>query len=249
MLEVHEISTYYGNIQALKQVSLSVKKGEIVSLIGANGAGKTTLLNSISGIVPPREGQILFNGQDITHLPPETIVGLGIGQVPERRQVFSTLTVYDNLLLGGYLRLKRGEQQAVMDDMDFVFSLFPTLEERQKQIAGTLSGGEQQMLAVGRALMTGPKMLLLDEPSLGLAPLLVRNIFQVLERLRSEEIPILLVEQNAHAALSITDRAYVMETGKVVMHGTAQELIANEEVQKAYLGRRINQHREKTKPV
>ena len=243
MLEVREISTYYGNIQALKRVSLTVNRGELVSLIGANGAGKTTLLNSISGIVPPREGQILFDGHDITHLPPESIVGIGIGQVPERRQVFSTLTVYDNLLLGGYLRLRQGKHQEVMEDIKFIFKLFPILEERQKQLAETLSGGEQQMLAVGRALMTHPKMLLLDEPSLGLAPLLVRNIFQVLEQLRTEGISILLVEQNARAALSIADRAYVLETGRVVMQGSAQELIANEAVQKAYLGRRTHQNR------
>lgn len=240
MLEVREIFTYYGHIQALKGVSLEVQEGEIVSLIGANGAGKSTLLNSISGILTPREGKICLGGQEITHLAPEAIVSLGVSQVPERRQIFSTLTVPDNLLLGAYLRLRRGEKPSVLEDMEYVYSLFPVLQERQKQLAGTLSGGEQQMLAIGRGLMARPRMLLLDEPSLGLAPLLVKEIFQVLFRLKSEGTTILLVEQNARAALEISDRAYVLETGRVVLHGTPLELIANEDVQKAYLGRRTN---------
>lgn len=237
MLKVQDISTFYGHIHALKDVSLEVQAGEIVSLIGANGAGKTTLLNSISGIVPPSRGQILLNGQEITHLSAETIVGQGISQVPERRQVFGSLSVHDNLLLGAYLRLRKGERKAVNQDLDYVYSLFPRLEERHKQMAGTLSGGEQQMLAMGRGLMARPKVLLMDEPSLGLAPILVQEIFRVTQQLREANTTILLVEQNARAALEISDRGYVLETGYVVLQGTAQELITNEEVQQAYLGR------------
>lgn len=240
MLEVQEISTYYGNIQALKGVSIQVNQGEIVSLIGANGAGKSTLLNSVSGIVPSKRGVILLDGQEITHLPAETIVSLGVSQVPERRQVFSSLTVPDNLLLGAYLRLRRGEKKAVYEDREYVYTLFPILRERQRQLAGTLSGGEQQMLAIGRGLMARPKVLLLDEPSLGLAPLLVKEIFQVLLRLRSEGTTILLVEQNARTALDVSNRAYVLETGRIVLQGTPKELISNQEVQKAYLGKSMN---------
>jgi len=238
MLEIHDVSTYYGHIHALKEVSLEVHAGEIVSLIGANGAGKTTLLNSISGITPPRLGAILLDGQNITYLPSEAIVAQGISQVPERRQVFGNLTVRDNLTLGAYRRLqKRSRRQAVKQDMDYVFSLFPRLEERQKQQAGTLSGGEQQMLAIGRGLMARPKVLLLDEPSLGLAPILVQEILQIVQHLReNNNTTILLVEQNARAALSISDRGYVLETGQVVLSGTAEELSVNEDVQKAYLG-------------
>jgi branched-chain amino acid transport system ATP-binding protein len=237
MLEIQNISTFYGHIQALKEVSLEVDAGEIVSLIGANGAGKTTLLNSISGIVPAGQGQIFLDGQDITCLSPEGIVGQGICQVPERRQVFGTLTVQDNLTLGAYVRLRRRERGAVNQDIDYVFSLFPILKDRQKQLAGTLSGGEQQMLAIGRGLMARPKVLLLDEPSLGLAPILVHEIFQVIQHLREANTTILLVEQNARAALGIADRGYVLEAGQMVLSGTAQELIANKEVQQAYLGR------------
>ena len=240
MLEIRGISTFYGYIQALREVSLEVHHGEIVSLIGANGAGKSTLLNSISGIVHPSGGEILLDSKDITGLNPEAIVALGVSQVPERRQVFSTLTVPDNLLLGAYLRLRKGEGRAVQVDLDYIYSLFPVLKNREKQLAGTLSGGEQQMLAIGRGLMARPKVLLLDEPSLGLAPLLVKEIFQVLRRLGAEGTTILLVEQNARSALEISDRSYVLETGKVVLQGTPKELIANEEVQKAYLGRRTN---------
>lgn len=237
MLEVRGISTFYGHIHALKEVSLEVQAGEIVSLIGANGAGKTTLLNSISGIVPPSQGQILLDGQDIARWSPEAIVGQGISQVPERRQVFGSLSVHDNLLLGAYLRLRKGERKAVNQDIEYVYGLFPRLEERQKQAAGTLSGGEQQMLAMGRGLMARPKVLLMDEPSLGLAPILVQETFRVTQQLREANTTILLVEQNARAALEISDRGYVLETGYVVLSGTAQELITNEEVQQAYLGR------------
>lgn len=237
MLEIRGISTYYGHIQALKEVSLEVHSGEIVSLIGANGAGKTTLLGSISGTVPARRGQILLDGRDITRMSPEAIVGVGISHVPERRQVFGTLTVRDNLLLGAYVRLRHGQRQQVQQDLGYVFSLFPILKERQQQLAGTLSGGEQQMLAMGRGLMARPKVLLLDEPSLGLAPILVQEIFQVTQQLREANTTILLVEQNARAALEIADRGYVLETGHIVLSGTAQALIANEKVQQAYLGR------------
>ncbi|MFQ5399960.1 MAG: ABC transporter ATP-binding protein [Anaerolineae bacterium] len=237
MLQVKNISTYYGHIRALDDVSLEVNAGEIVSLVGANGAGKTTLLNSISGVVPPQHGHILLDGRDIARLPAEAIVGLGISQVPERRQVFGSLTVSDNLLLGAYLRLRRGEGGEVRQDMARMVEMFPILKERQDQMAGTLSGGEQQMLAIARGLMARPKVLLLDEPSLGLAPLLVQEIFQVLRTLRETGTTILLVEQNARAALEISDRGYVLETGRVVLAAAAGELIANEAVQKAYLGR------------
>ena len=237
MLELQSISTYYGHIQALNDVSLKVNAGEIVSLIGGNGAGKTTLLNSISGLVPPRRGQVSLNGQNLTGRPAEAIVAAGVSQVPERRQVFGSLSVRDNLTLGAYLRLRRGESGAVKQDLDYVYSLFPRLKEREKQPAGTLSGGEQQMLAIGRGLMARPKMLLLDEPSLGLAPILVQEIFQIIQNLRSGGVTLLLVEQNARAALSISDRGYVLEAGRLVMSGAADELIANESVQRAYLGR------------
>ncbi len=237
MLEVRAISTFYGHIHALKEVSLEVQAGEIVSLIGANGAGKTTLLNSISGIVPASQGQVLLDGQDITQLSAEAIVSVGISQVPELRQVFGTLSVHDNLILGAYLRLRRGEREAGNEDIEYVFGLFPILKERQNQMAGTLSGGEQQMLAMGRGLMARPKVLLMDEPSLGLAPILVQEIFRVTQQLQEANTTILLVEQNARAALEIADRGYVLETGNVVLSGTAQELITNKEVQQAYLGR------------
>lgn len=237
MLEIRDVSTFYGNIRALKEVTLEVQRGEIVSLIGANGAGKTTLLNTISGVVPPRQGQIWLAGQDITRLSAEAIVGLGISHVPERRQVFGALNVHDNLLLGAYLRLHRREGQAVKQDIEYIFGLFPILKERQKQLAGTLSGGEQQMLAIGRGLMARPKVLLLDEPSLGLAPILAHEILQVTRQLKATQTTILLVEQNARAALEIADRGYVLENGRVVLSGTAHDLMTNQEVQQAYLGR------------
>jgi len=243
MLEVQSVNTFYGRIQALKQVSLCVRQGEIVSLIGANGAGKTTLLNTVSGITPPRGGRIVFDGRVISGMSPERIVGMGISQVPERRQVFSTLSVLDNLILGAYLRFRHDSRATIERDLELVFGLFPILKERSKQPGGTLSGGEQQMLVVGRGLMARPKLLLLDEPSLGLAPLVVQEILRVVGQLREYGTTILLVEQNARAALRVADRAYVLETGHVVMEGTAAELAANEDVQKAYLGKQQQRNR------
>ncbi len=237
LLDIQALWTSYGHIVALKNISMQVYEGEIVAIIGANGAGKSTLLNSISGVVPARQGKIVFDGQEITRRPPDAIVGLGISQVPERRQIFSTLSVRDNLLLGAYLRLRQGKKQEVVKDLEYIFCLFSVLQEREQQLAGTLSGGEQQMLAIGRGLMARPRLLLLDEPSLGLAPLLVAEIFRTLEQLRRRGTTILLVEQNARQALEISDRAYVLETGRIELSGRSKDLIANEEVKKAYLGR------------
>lgn len=236
LLEIRDINTYYGSIHALKDVSIHVDRGEIVTVIGANGAGKTTLLNTISGVLHSRSGEILFDGQGIGKLSPDKVVRVGISQVPERRQVFSTLNVLDNLLLGAYLRRGRDKRDQVRTDLDSVFEIFPVLKDRQKQMGGTLSGGEQQMLALGRGLMAKPKLLLLDEPSLGLAPLLVREIFRVAGELREHGTTILLVEQNARAALRLADRGYVLETGEVVVEGTSEELLGDERVQEAYLG-------------
>lgn len=235
MLEIRDIWTFYGSIRALEGVSLEMHPGEIVALIGANGAGKTTLLNTISGLVPARRGQILLDGQDLTRLRAERIVAAGISHVPERRQVFSVLSVYDNLLLGAYLRLRK-ERREVNQDIESMFSLFPILKERQNQAAGTLSGGEQQMLAIARGLVARPRVLLLDEPSLGLAPILVHEIFRIIRQLGTNNTAILLVEQNARAALDISDRGYVLETGRITLSGTTTELIANEKVRQAYLG-------------
>ncbi len=237
MLQVSEVSTFYGRIQALSAVSLQVQPGEIVSLIGANGAGKTTLLNTISGILTAGSGEIHFDGRPITHLPAEQIVRMGISHVPERRQLFGSLTVLENLTLGAYARAGRDGRAAIRRSMERVFELFPVLRERSAQLAGTLSGGEQQMVAVGRGLMANPRLMLLDEPSLGLAPLLVREIFEIVAELRRAGTTILLVEQNARAALRVADRAYVLENGRIALHGTAAELAADEAVQKAYLGR------------
>ena len=237
LLETRRVSTFYGQIQALDDVQLQVGEGEIVAIIGANGAGKTTLLNTVCGVHPPREGEVIFCGQDITQLPTERIVRLGISHVPERRQVFGTMSTLDNLILGAYHRYGKEKKEDIEADMEYVFQLFPILKERQKQMAGTLSGGEQQMLAIGRGLMAKPRLLLLDEPSLGLAPLLVREIFRVMAELREHGTTILLVEQNARAALRIADRAYVLETGKVALEGMAEELLADERVQSAYLGK------------
>jgi branched-chain amino acid transport system ATP-binding protein len=233
LLEVHDIHTYYGNIHALRGISIGVEEGEIVTLIGGNGAGKSTTLNTISGITPARSGQVMLAGQDITSLPPHEIVELGITQAPEGRRVFARLTVRDNLDLGAYTRRDRDGME---NSLRQVYDIFPRLEERATQPGGTLSGGEQQMLAIGRALMAQPRVLLLDEPSMGLAPILVQEIFDVVKRLNEAGTTILLVEQNAQAALSICDRGYVLQTGEIVLSGTGTELLKNEMVRKAYLG-------------
>jgi len=233
MLQINEIDVYYGAIQALKKMSFTVKQGNIVTLIGANGAGKTTTLKTISGLLRPKNGSIIFNNQDITKTAPEKIVSLGISQVPEGRRVFPTMSVMENLEMGAYLRR---DKKSIADDIENVFTRFPRLKERQKQMAGTLSGGEQQMLAIGRALMARPTLMLMDEPSMGLAPLLVKEIFSIIKEINERGTTILLVEQNARMALSIADQAYVIETGEIVLQGSAQELLNSEEVKKAYLG-------------
>lgn len=234
LLEVNDIHTYYGKIHALKGISLSVEEGEVVTLIGSNGAGKSTTLNTICGITPAAEGKVKLQGEDITALPPHEIVLRGIGQSPEGRKIFARLTVRDNLEMGAYTRT---DPQGIIQDLEYVFSLFPRLKEREKQFGGTLSGGEQQMLAMGRALMARPKILLLDEPSMGLAPLLVRDIFRMVEYLnRERHTTILLVEQNALMALGVAHRGYVLQTGRVIMTDDAKTLAHNDEVRAAYLG-------------
>lgn len=233
MLQVKEIDVYYGAIHALKKLSLEVEQGKIVTLIGANGAGKTTTLKTISGILRPESGTVTYKGTDITKVPPEKIVGLGISQVPEGRRVFAPMTVMENLEMGAFLRKDKKE---ILRDMENVYDRFPRLKERRKQLAGTLSGGEQQMLAIGRALMARPELMLMDEPSMGLAPLLVKEIFEIIKDINSRGTTILLVEQNAHMALSIADKAYVVETGEIVLQGSAEQLMRSEEVKKAYLG-------------
>ena len=234
MLKAEGISASYGRVKVLKDINMSVENGEIVCLVGANGAGKSTLLKVISGIVPAASGKFLFEGQDITSKKPDFIVKAGLSHVPEGRQIFADLTVRQNLLLGSYVhKLPKQEMTWLFDS---VFDLFPILKTRLTQKAGTMSGGEQQMLAIGRGLMSQPKLLLLDEPSLGLAPLMVETILKVIQNLRSTGISILLVEQNVNAALQISDRAYVMETGSIVTHGKARELMENDEIRKSYLG-------------
>ena len=233
LLQIHDVAVYYGGIQALKGVSLHLDVGELLAIVGANGAGKTTLLRTVSGVLRARSGSIRFDGRDVTRLPPHAIVGLGIAHSPEGRQLFGGLTVLENLRLGA---VQRSDRAAVEHDFEYVFELFPILRERRQQRAGTLSGGEQQMLAIGRALMARPRLLLLDEPSLGLAPLLVERIFDVIARLKSERVTLLLVEQNARMALEVADRAYVMETGRIKLTGSAAELAANPDVERAYLG-------------
>ena len=233
MLELKGVRTYYGNIEALKEISLTVSEGEIITLIGANGAGKSTTLMSISGIVPPRFGEIRFLDKPIHDLNPDEIVALGISQVPEGRRIFPQLTVLENLDMGAFLRK---DKAGIKKDMDHIFSLFPILAERQHQGGGTLSGGEQQMLAISRALMARPRLLLMDEPSLGLAPLIVRVIFDIIKKINKEGTTIFLVEQNAHMALKVAHRGYVMENGRISLEGNAQNLLVNEEVKKAYLG-------------
>jgi branched-chain amino acid transport system ATP-binding protein len=233
MLSLTDIQTYYGSIHALKGVNLKVDQGEIVTLIGANGAGKTTTLMSISGVTQPKQGKIEFLGEDITKMSTEKIVSRGITQVPEGRMIFPRLTVRENLLMGAYLR---DDKDGVKADEEKVYDLFPKMRERMKQHGGTLSGGEQQMLAIGRALMARPKVLLLDEPSLGLAPIVVENIFEIIQRINKEGTTVLLVEQNAQMALHIAHRGYVLETGVVTLEGPAKDLLENPKVRSAYLG-------------
>ena len=233
LLEVKGLEVYYGVIQALKGIDFEVNEGEIVTLIGANGAGKTTTMQSVIGLIPPKAGTVSFEGKDITHLHCHKIVSLGMSQVPEGRRIFQELTVYQNLLMGAYIQQ---DKKAIKEDIKKIYARFPRLEERKNQIAGTLSGGEQQMLAMGRALMSRPKLLMLDEPSMGLSPLLVDEVFTIIKDLNKEGTTVLLVEQNAGKSLAISDRAYVLENGKIVLSGTGEELLQSEEVKKAYLG-------------
>ena len=233
MLEVKNLQVYYGVICALKGISFEVNEGEIVTLIGANGAGKTTTMQSVVGLIPKRSGSVTFDGHDITQVPCHKIVHLGMTQVPEGRRIFQELTVYENLLMGAY-SIK--DSSGFKNDLDAIYTRFPRLAERKNQIAGTLSGGEQQMLAMGRAIMSHPKLLMLDEPSMGLSPLLVDQVFEIIKDINRDGTTILLVEQNAGKSLAISDRAYVLENGKIVLSGTGAELAASEMVQKAYLG-------------
>jgi branched-chain amino acid transport system ATP-binding protein len=233
MLTLQDVRVFYGAIQAVKGISLEVRERELVTIVGANGAGKTTTLRTISGIYRPTTGSMVFEGRNLAALPSHEIVALGISQAPEGRQIFGSLTVRDNLMLGA---TRRADRAGIGQDLEYLVSLFPVLGERMSQSGGTLSGGEQQMLAIARALMAKPRLLLLDEPSLGLAPMLVNRIFSVIARLKETGVTILLVEQNARKALEIADRAYVMETGRVILEGDARELAANPEIEKAYLG-------------
>jgi len=233
LLEVHDIHTYYGNIHALKGISLTVEKGEIVTLIGANGAGKTTTLRSISGLLQPRQGRITLEGEDLAKYKAHEVVFKRVAMVPEGRGVFARLSVAENLDMGAY---SRTDKAGIARDLERVFTLFPRLKERRNQVAGTLSGGEQQMLATGRAMMADPRLLLMDEPSMGLAPVLVESIFETIQEINKEGTTILLVEQNAQMALTVAGRGYVLQTGEIVLHDTAANLQRNEMVQKAYLG-------------
>lgn len=236
LLELRNVNIYYGNIRTLKDISLQVEEGQIVSLIGANGAGKTTTLCTISGLLRPRSGEIFFEGQPIHHVPAHKIVYLGLTQAPEGRQVFPTLTVHENLNMGAYSL--GNDKQTIEANRQRVYELFPRLAERKKQLGGTLSGGEQQMLAIGRALMARPRLLMLDEPSLGLAPLLVKAIFETIRAINEQGVTVLLVEQNARAALRLADYGYVLETGVIALEGPAQKLLRSERVRQAYLGER-----------
>ena len=233
MLEINDIEVYYGLIKAIKGVSFKVNEGEVVSLIGANGAGKTTILHTITGLLKASSGNIMFNGTDITKVPAHKIVSMGMAHVPEGRRVFANLSVMQNLKMGAYTRKDKDE---IEKNFDMVFSRFPRLKERQNQMAGTLSGGEQQMLAMGRALMSNPKIILMDEPSMGLSPIFVNEIFDIIRAVKADGTTVLLVEQNAKKALSIADRAYVLETGNIVLEGKASDLLNNDDIKKAYLG-------------
>jgi branched-chain amino acid transport system ATP-binding protein len=240
MLKIRNLDAGYGSLNVLRRVSLHVKAGEIVTIIGANGAGKSTLLKTISGLLRARAGEILFQDRDIRSDRPEQIVFSGCSLVPEGRQVFAAMPVKENLLLGAYVQFRRGSQADVHSDLEWVYSLFPVLLQRQDQLAGTLSGGEQQMLAIGRALMARPSLIMLDEPSMGLAPLMVKDIFSIIRRLGDEGRTVLLVEQNARSALRIASRGYVLETGRIILEGAAEDLLANREVQRAYLGKDLD---------
>jgi len=234
MLELQQVSTYYGNIQVLHEIDLQVDEGEIITLIGANGAGKSTTLMTICGVVPPKKGRVFFKGSPVHNLPPEKIVALGMSQVPEGRHIFPDLTVRENLDLGAFLRR---DAKGVREDLDYIYSLFPILERRKNQPGGNLSGGEQQMLAISRALMARPQLLLLDEPSMGLAPLVTRQIFEIIRRINSEHnTTVFLVEQNANLALRTAGRGYVLENGRITMHDRAEALLRNDDIRKAYLG-------------
>ncbi|MCI8318785.1 MAG: ABC transporter ATP-binding protein [Lachnospiraceae bacterium] len=233
MLEVKDLEVYYGMIQAIRGISFEVNEGEIVSLIGANGAGKTTILHTITGLLSPKKGSVLFEGKEITKIPAHKIVSLGMAHVPEGRRVFAQLSVYQNLKMGAYTRKDKDELEKTLET---VYKRFPRLEERRNQLAGTLSGGEQQMLAMGRALMSHPRIILMDEPSMGLSPILVNEIFDIIQSVSASGTTVLLVEQNAKKALSIADRAYVLETGNIVMTGDAKELMNDDSIKKAYLG-------------
>ncbi len=237
MLKIQNLKSYYGRLQALRGISLHVGKGESVTLIGANGAGKSTILNTVAGLITQSEGKILLDGKDIRGFPPEKIVKYGVALVPEGRQLFAPMSVADNIALGAYLRHKNGSKAELAQDIAMVYSLFPVLKERRKQLAGTLSGGEQQMLAIGRALMSRPRLMLLDEPSLGLAPMMAEEIFKTIIRLKQQGVTILLVEQNARMALQVAERGYVIETGQVVVQGPSADLLRNREVERAYLGK------------
>ncbi|MBI4966184.1 MAG: ABC transporter ATP-binding protein [Desulfomonile tiedjei] len=239
MLKVQDLQAFYGGNQALKGISLEIQQGEIVCLIGANGAGKTTLLNCLSGVHPQRRGEVFFKGQEVAKASSQRLVRLGIVQVPENRQLFGPLTVEENLEMGAYLRAGQMKKATLIGEMDRIFALFPSLENRKKQLAGTLSGGEQQMVAIGRGLMADPSLLLLDEPSLGLAPLVVREIFRIIKELRNEGRTILLVEQNALAALKISQRAYVIENGRISASGPPDLMMKDERVRRAFLGQDV----------
>ena len=233
MLEVKDLQVYYGMIQAIKGISFEVNQGEVIALIGANGAGKTTILHTVTGLIAPKAGQIFFEGQDITKIPAHKIVSMGMAHVPEGRRVFAQLSVYDNLKMGAYTRKDKNE---IEESLEMVYKLFPRLEERKNQMAGTLSGGEQQMLAMGRALMSKPKIILMDEPSMGLSPIFVNEIFDIIQEVSAGGTTVLLVEQNAKKALSIADRAYVLETGNITLDGDAKVLMNDDSIKKAYLG-------------
>ena len=233
MLEVKDLEVYYGVIQAIKGISFEVNKGEVIALIGANGAGKTTTLHTITGLISPKKGHVIFEGKDITKVPAHKIVSMGMAHVPEGRRMFAELSVYENLRMGAYTRKDKSE---IEESLANVYKRFPRLEERKNQMAGTLSGGEQQMLAMGRALMSKPKIILMDEPSMGLSPILVNEIFDIIRAVSESGTTVLLVEQNAKKALAIADRAYVLETGKIVLEGNAKDLLEDDSIKKAYLG-------------